>query len=59
MTQTADPLFTTLDLGLFPDLEVMFDGRNSLRGLDLPDGVAYRGIGVPAKARAVAGSRVG
>jgi nucleotide sugar dehydrogenase len=59
VTQTADPLFTTLDLGLFPDLEVMFDGRNSLRGLDLPDGVAYRGIGVPAKARAVAGSRVG
>ena len=59
VTQTADPLFTTIDLGLFPDLEVMFDGRNSLRGLDLPDGIAYRGIGVPAKTRAVAGSMVG
>ena len=46
ITQTADPLFTTLDTGLFPDLEVVFDGRNSLRALALPEGVAYRGIGV-------------
>jgi nucleotide sugar dehydrogenase len=59
VTQTADPLFATLDLGLFRDLEVVFDGRNSLRGLALPDTVAYRGIGVPAKPRAVAASRVG
>jgi nucleotide sugar dehydrogenase len=59
VTQTADPLFATLDLGLFRDLEVVFDGRNSLRGLVLPDTVAYRGIGVPAKPRTVAASRVG
>jgi nucleotide sugar dehydrogenase len=59
VTQTGDPLFATLDLDLFPDLEVVFDGRDSLRGLVLPEGVAYRGIGVPARPRAVAGSRVG
>jgi nucleotide sugar dehydrogenase len=46
ITQTADPLFATLDLSLFPKLAVVFDGRNSLRGLALPQGVAYRGIGV-------------
>jgi nucleotide sugar dehydrogenase len=59
VTQTGDPLFATLDLALFPDLEVVFDGRDSLRGLVLPEGVAYRGIGVPARPRAAAGSRVG
>jgi nucleotide sugar dehydrogenase len=59
VTQTGDPLFATLDLDLFADLEVVFDGRDSLRGLVLPEGVAYRGIGVPARPRAVAGSRVG
>ena len=59
VTQTADPLFATLDLGLFRDLEVVFDGRDSLRALAMPDGVAYRGIGVPARRRAVAGSTVG
>jgi nucleotide sugar dehydrogenase len=59
VTQTGDPLFATLDLALFPDLEVVFDGRDSLRGLVLSEGVAYRGIGVPARPRAAAGSRVG
>jgi nucleotide sugar dehydrogenase len=59
VTQTGDPLFGTLDVALFPDLELMFDGRDSLRGLVLPEGVAYRGIGVPARPRVVAGSRVG
>ncbi len=52
ITQTADPLFSTLDPGLFPDLAVIFDGRDSLRELALPDSVAYRGIGVPGRARA-------
>jgi nucleotide sugar dehydrogenase len=54
VTQTADPLFSTLDLALFPDLELVFDGRDSLRELVLPERVAYRGIGVPARPRAVA-----
>lgn len=53
VTQTADPLFTTIDPGLFPDLAVVFDGRDSLRDLALPETVAYRGIGVPGRARAV------
>jgi UDP-glucose 6-dehydrogenase len=51
VTQTADPLFRTLDVADFPALEVLFDGRNSLRGLVLPDRVAYHGVGVPAAAR--------
>jgi nucleotide sugar dehydrogenase len=56
VTQTADPRFSTLDPAWFPDLAVLFDGRDSLRDLALPDGVAYRGIGVPGRARAAAAS---
>jgi UDP-N-acetyl-D-mannosaminuronic acid dehydrogenase len=48
VTQTADPLFRTLDLGSFPHLAVLFDGRNSLRDVPLPPGVTYHGVGVPA-----------
>jgi UDP-N-acetyl-D-mannosaminuronic acid dehydrogenase len=47
VTQTADPVFRDLDLGWFPELELVFDGRNSLRGLPLPKGVVRQGIGVP------------
>ena len=54
VSQTADPLFATLDLRWFPDLELVFDGRNSLRDLALPPTVAYRGIGLPPRPRAVA-----
>jgi nucleotide sugar dehydrogenase len=54
VTQTADPLFGTLDAAWFPDLEVVLDGRNSLRDLALPPTVAYRGIGLPPRPRAVA-----
>jgi len=53
VSQTADPLFSTLDPGLFPDLAVVFDGRDSLRALDLPPTVAYRGIGLPGRAATV------
>jgi nucleotide sugar dehydrogenase len=55
VTQTADPLWSELDAACFPDLEVVYDGRNSLRGLALPDGVAYLGVGVPGVARGLAG----
>jgi nucleotide sugar dehydrogenase len=51
VTQTADPAFRRLDPAWFPDLELLFDGRDSLRDLALPDGVAYWGIGVPARRR--------
>ncbi|MEA2547552.1 MAG: hypothetical protein QOE42_150 [Chloroflexota bacterium] len=54
VTQTADPLFATLDPRWFPDLELVFDGRNSLRDLALPPTVAYRGIGLPPRPRSVA-----
>ncbi|HEY0443837.1 MAG TPA: nucleotide sugar dehydrogenase [Candidatus Limnocylindrales bacterium] len=50
VTQTADPRFADLDFGLFPELELVFDGRNSLRSVDLPRGVAYQGVGVRAPA---------
>ncbi len=46
VTQTADPLFHSLDPALFPDLAVLYDGRNSLRDLELPAGVTYHGVGV-------------
>jgi nucleotide sugar dehydrogenase len=51
VTQTADPRWSELDLALLPELEVLIDGRNSLRGLDLPQRVAYHGVGVPAALR--------
>ncbi len=51
VTQTADALWTTLDFSLFPELRVVLDGRNSLRTVDLPDGVDYLGIGVQAGTR--------
>jgi nucleotide sugar dehydrogenase len=56
VSQTADPLFATLDPAWFPHLAVVFDGRDSLRDLALPDGVAYRGIGVPGRPRVAATS---
>jgi nucleotide sugar dehydrogenase len=57
VTQTADPLFRSLDFASFPDLAVLFDGRNSLRTVDLPAGVAYHGVGVPGRDRGA--TRVG
>ncbi len=51
VTQTADRRFAALDPAWFPELAVVYDGRNSLRSLALPDGVAYLGIGVQAGTR--------
>jgi hypothetical protein len=51
VSQTADPLFASLDPAWFPELAVVFDGRDSLRDLTLPESVAYRGIGVPGRPR--------
>ena len=51
ITQTADPLFRSLDFDDFPAAEVLFDGRNSLRDLELPERVTYHGVGVPAAVR--------
>jgi hypothetical protein len=49
VTQTADPRFHDLDPAWFPELEVLLDGRNSLRDLALPEHVTYLGIGTPAR----------
>jgi nucleotide sugar dehydrogenase len=46
VTQTADPRWADLDAERFPRLELLYDGRNSLRDLRLPGRVAYQGVGV-------------
>ena len=43
------PAFASLDPAWFPKLAVVLDGRNSLRDLRLPAGVAYLGIGLPGR----------
>jgi UDP-N-acetyl-D-mannosaminuronate dehydrogenase len=58
VTQTADPRFRDLDFGWFADLRLLYDGRNSMRDVALPEGVVYRGVGVQGSAsRAVATAR--
>jgi nucleotide sugar dehydrogenase len=54
VTQTGDVHFRDLDFGWFPDLRLLFDGRNSLRGVTLPAGVVYHGVGVQAPDATVA-----
>jgi nucleotide sugar dehydrogenase len=49
VTQTGDTRWAGIDAAWFPDLAILVDGRNSLSGLALPAGVAYRGIGVPGR----------
>ena len=51
VTQTADTAFRGLDAAWFPELRAVYDGRNSLRELSLPEGVAYVGVGVQAATR--------
>ncbi|HEY6057477.1 MAG TPA: nucleotide sugar dehydrogenase, partial [Candidatus Limnocylindrales bacterium] len=51
LTQTGDPLWNEIDFGAFPELAIVYDGRNSLRAVELPEGVAYQGVGVPARVR--------
>jgi nucleotide sugar dehydrogenase len=58
VTQTGDKLWQSLDFSLFPKLEVLFDGRNSLREIDLPAPVRYFGIGVQAATRRRAAAHV-
>ena len=53
VSQTADPLFGRLEPAWFPELELVFDGRDSLRDLALPSTVTYRGIGLPPRRRDV------
>lgn len=60
VTQTADPAFRGLDFERFPALEVLYDGRNSLRDLSRPERVGYLGVGYSGNRRrapATAGAR--
>ncbi len=50
VTQTGDKLWQKLNVKLFPQLEVVLDGRNSLREVGLP-GIRYFGVGVQAATR--------
>ncbi len=50
VTQTGDPLWKKLNAKLFSRLELVLDGRNSLRDAGLA-GVRYFGIGVQAATR--------
>jgi nucleotide sugar dehydrogenase len=59
VAQTADPLWREIDFSRFPDLDVVYDGRNSLRPADLPAGVAYVGVGRGAGGRPSAGPAEG
>ena len=47
VVQTGARQFRSLDPAWFPDLAVVFDGRNAVRDLALPERVAYVGVGVP------------
>jgi hypothetical protein len=49
VTQSADPLWQSIDLRWFEGLAWLLDGRNSLDEIDLPPGVSYAGIGVPVR----------
>jgi len=49
VVQTADAVFRHLDPAWFPDLEVLLDGRNSLRDLGFPEHVLVLGVGVPPR----------
>ena len=51
VTQTGDKLWQSLDFSLFARLDILFDGRNSLRDIDLPASVRYFGVGVQAATR--------
>jgi nucleotide sugar dehydrogenase len=51
VTQTGDPRFAAFDPTWCSALAVVYDGRNSLRGLALPEGVTYVGVGVQAGTR--------
>lgn len=46
ITQTADDRWKQLEPEWFPDLRILYDGRNSLRSARLPEAVTYVGVGL-------------
>jgi UDP-N-acetyl-D-mannosaminuronic acid dehydrogenase len=57
VVQTADEAFRELTPAWFPALRVLFDGRNRLSELTLPEGVHYVGVGRPSRRDAPARTR--
>ena len=51
VVQTADPIFRQLEIGWFPQLELLLDGRNSLRDVHYPPGLRVLGVRCPAEGR--------
>jgi nucleotide sugar dehydrogenase len=47
IVQTADVLWATAGSASFPNLRVVYDGRNVLRSLEWVPGVKYMGVGLP------------
>jgi nucleotide sugar dehydrogenase len=45
--QTGAALWHELDPERFPELHVLYDGRNALRGVALPERIRYLGVGQP------------
>jgi nucleotide sugar dehydrogenase len=48
VAQTGDATFAELDPAWFPELRIVFDGRNRLSRVALPGNVRYVGVGRPA-----------
>jgi nucleotide sugar dehydrogenase len=49
VTQTGDARWRELDLGWFPDLRIVFDGRDALASLQPAPGVTITGVGAPPR----------
>ena len=47
VAQTGDPAWQELDWSWFPELDAIYDGRNTLGAKARPPRVAYVGVGVP------------
>ena len=47
----AGVTFGELELEWFPSIEVLFDGRNSLRGITYPADLRVLGVGVPPRGK--------
>ncbi|HLX34234.1 MAG TPA: nucleotide sugar dehydrogenase [Candidatus Limnocylindrales bacterium] len=46
VTQTGDPRWAELDWAWFPQLELLYDGRNSLSSRAVPPRISHVGVGV-------------
>ncbi len=49
VTQTGDAKWRELDFTWFPELRIVFDGRDALASIPPPPGVTITGVGAPAR----------